>query len=140
MAALQRIVLFTRDLSAAVKFWNVDFGLTLLSSSPTWAQLSAGNGISLQIRETYSESHLTSGYAPILQFQVPDMDTLVPQLLMAGARLDGAIQYTPAFKLAMLRAPTGEMLSLLEDNPLADPSRTHPAHSPEMSTPSSALR
>lgn len=61
-----------------------------------------------------SEAAASTGYSPILSFNVPDLDTRVTALLSHGAVLDGPIKYPPHGKVAALRTPDGHMISLYE--------------------------
>ena len=55
------------------------------------------------------------GYSPVLAFTVEDLQGVLQRALAQGARMDGAIQYSPTGKVAALRAPTGEMVTLVEE-------------------------
>ena len=55
------------------------------------------------------------GYSPVLAFTVDDLQEVLQRALAQGARMDGAIQYAPSGKVAALRAPSGEMLTLVEE-------------------------
>ena len=114
-AVLQRVVLYVREAGAAAAFWSGALQLPVVASGEGWTELAAGGGARLTLQVVDRESHLCTGYSPVLQFGVADMDTLIPTLLQAGATLDGGIQYTPVFKVAMMRAPTGHMFAVKED-------------------------
>ena len=61
-----------------------------------------------------SEASASTGYSPILSFNVPDLDERVAALIGHGASLDGPIKYPPHGKVAALRSPDGHMISLYE--------------------------
>jgi len=117
MAVLRSVLLMTRDVAAASRFFAGTLGLRVVGMSPRgdWAMLAAAQHVTLQlVQVSDAEAPLSVGYSPVVQFNVPDLDVAIPAALMQGATLDGAIRYTPAGKVAMLRAPTGHMLSLCE--------------------------
>ena len=60
------------------------------------------------------EAYCTTGYTPFLSFQVADLQQTVSNMLHLGATLDGAIKYPASGKVAAVRAPDGQMLSLHE--------------------------
>lgn len=113
-------MLLVRNVQAATTFYTQTLNIPAVASTPEWSLLSGGDASSpsihiLQVSD--AEAPLSVGYSPIMQFAVADLDSVVPQALMAGAGLDGAIKYTPAGKVAVLRAPPaagGHMISLME--------------------------
>ena len=62
------------------------------------------------------EAYCTTGYTPFLSFQVVDLQQTVSNMLQLGGTLDGAIKYPASGKVAAIRAPDGQMLSLHEPN------------------------
>ena len=69
------------------------------------------------------EAACSTGYSPLINFQVEDLDSVIPQLLMHGAELDGPIKYPRHGKVAVLRSPDGHMVGiseLLPDQPGTD--------------------
>jgi catechol 2,3-dioxygenase-like lactoylglutathione lyase family enzyme len=117
MAALRRIVLLVRDVPAAARFYTDGLGLQVAAMSDDWAQLLPGGAAAPPLvlrRADGGEAQLTAGYTPMLQFDVTDMDALVPRLLALGAHLDGRIQYGPHGKVAALRSPDGHMIGVVE--------------------------
>lgn len=135
MAALRRVVLLCRDVDASAAWYSL-LGLSVTTSVPgAYARLEAapppagaqgqggGSGgpaaVALDLQAASREAELCTGYSPMLHFEVPSgLDTLVPQLLMAGGRLDGAIQHTEVAQVAVLRSPDGHFVSVAEPNAL----------------------
>lgn len=117
---LRSIMLLVRNVPAATAFYAQTLGLPAVASTPEWSLLAGGDATAPTVhilQVTDAESPLSVGYSPIMQFAVADLDAVVPQALMAGASLDGAIKYTPAGKVAVLRSPPaagGHMISLVE--------------------------
>lgn len=66
------------------------------------------------ITTTCSEAYATTGYSPVLAFNVPDLQDTLMRCLGLGATMDGAIQHTPRGAVAALRGPDGQMISLIE--------------------------
>lgn len=69
---------------------------------------------------TYSESQCSTGYSPLLTFEVDDMDGMIPRLIQLGASLDGSIRYEAYGKMAAVRSPDGHMVGLYEPANLPD--------------------
>ena len=57
---------------------------------------------------------LSTGYTPILNFDVGSMETAVAAAMERGGMLDGSIKYKSFGKVAALRSPDGHMLGLFE--------------------------
>ena len=118
-ARLAHVLLLQRDVAAAARFYEEGLGLRCRVRTPRWAEMDAGGGGVLALKEVATgEACLSVGYTPILSFRVDDLQGTVQRLLGLGARLDGAIRYPPgAGKVAALRGPDGHMLSLHELHP-----------------------
>lgn len=121
MASLRRLVLLCRDVDASAAWYGM-LGLSVTTKVPgTYCRLESGstNAMALDLQQTDKESELCTGYSPILHFEVPSgLDYLVPQLLMSGGILDGAIQHTDVAQVAVLRSPDGHFVSIAEPNRL----------------------
>jgi len=46
-----------------------------------------------------SESQCSSGYSPLINFEISDMDRTIPKLIELGAHLDGPILHQPYGKV-----------------------------------------
>jgi len=64
----------------------------------------------------YREADCSTGYSPILSFEVDDMDSTIQRIMMLGGRLDGPIKYPIEGKIASVRSPDGHMIGLFEAN------------------------
>ena len=62
----------------------------------------------------HREAYCTTGYTPFLSFNVIDLQQTVSNMLQLGATLDGPIKYPGTGKVAAVKAPDGQMLSLYE--------------------------
>jgi catechol-2,3-dioxygenase len=111
---LSRTLLFVRNLDAAGSFFHSALGLRVLHRSGSWLRLDVGGGAALDLQEIESEAALSVGYSPMLEFQVKDLPELVPRLLMSGATMDGPIRFEAEATVAVVRSPTGHMISLVE--------------------------
>mmetsp|Transcript_18510 Transcript_18510/g.22673 ORF Transcript_18510/g.22673 Transcript_18510/m.22673 type:complete len:141 (+) Transcript_18510:154-576(+) len=126
-----RVVLMVRGGSAgvasAVDFYQNALGLAVSRHTDEWAELHCGCGGSnqlnnnnsassfkLNIKAVDSEAQLSVGYAPILSFDVEDMDSVVARSVQMGANLDGPILYPAHGKVAAIRTPDGHMIGLYE--------------------------
>ena len=116
MAQLQRIVLFVRNSAKASQFYSC-LGLKTLVETPSRISMSIGteqSNIVLDLQETYSEAHLSTGYNPILHFRVKNIDDIIPTTLQLGATLDSSIERNNVATVATIRSPDGHVLSLAE--------------------------
>eukprot|EP00041_Stephanoeca_diplocostata_P008904 m.133185 g.133185 ORF g.133185 m.133185 type:complete len:126 (-) comp17530_c0_seq4:2347-2724(-) len=115
---IRSIVFLVRNLESSTKFYSGGLRLEVLQLCPhsRTAELSAGGDVTLSIQEmdSGSEAALSTGYSPFLNFEVSDFDKTMYSLLEMGAKMDGAIQYSPEGKLAALRSPDGHMIGLHE--------------------------
>ena len=126
---LGRIVMMVRGaegVAKAAEFYHGALGLTITRLTDDWAELRCGtmnsinsnnsnnDSISINLQAVHSEPQLSTGYTPILTFEVDDMDTVVSKCAQMGGHLDGPIQYPAHGKVAALRAPDGHMIGLYE--------------------------
>lgn len=117
-----RIVLMCRGsegLSKAADFYHQALGLAVTRITDDWAELNCSttkgqDSISINLQAVHSEAQLSTGYSPILSFEVDDMDSVVSRCAQMGGHLDGPIQYPAHGKVAALRAPGGQMIGLYE--------------------------
>eukprot|EP00656_Telonema_subtile_P000893 TRINITY_DN10429_c0_g1_i4.p1 TRINITY_DN10429_c0_g1~~TRINITY_DN10429_c0_g1_i4.p1 ORF type:complete len:121 (+),score=26.77 TRINITY_DN10429_c0_g1_i4:76-438(+) len=112
---LRNVMLLVRpsQFMSSVKFYNEGLGLPLLGCSDTWAEFDTGLS-KLVLKAAEEEAACSTGYSPLLNFEVPDLDSTVPELLMRGAVLDGPIKYPRQGKVAAIRSPDGHMIGLTE--------------------------
>ena len=108
-------MLFLRDVPRSVQFFRDGLGLPVTVASETFAEINAG-GVVIGLKSSESAAACTTGYSPLLQFDVDDMDTTVVRALSLGGTLDGPIKYPAHGKVACLRAPGGQMIGLYEPN------------------------
>lgn len=122
-AVLRHVLLLQRDVPAAAKFYREGLGLVVNVCTERWAELGDARPTSdassppptvIALKAVDSEAQRSTGYSPVLNFTVGDLDATVNNLLRAGAVLDGPIRYPPRGKVAALRAPDGHMLGLFE--------------------------
>ena len=111
---LSRTLLFVRNLDIAGSFFHTALGLNVLHRRGPWLRLDVGGGAALDLHEIKSEAALSIGYSPMLEFHVKVLPELVPRLLMNGATMDGPIRFEPEATVAVVRSPTGHMISLVE--------------------------
>ena len=71
---------------------------------------------STSICDPCREAYCTTGYTPFLSFNVADLQQTVSIMLQLGGTLDGPIKYPGSGKVAAVRAPDGQMLSLYESD------------------------
>jgi predicted enzyme related to lactoylglutathione lyase len=93
---------------------NTNESTTMPSPTIQQAQTQQQAQFRLSIKSVTSEAHLSSGYSPILSFDVDDMDNVISKCAQMGAHLDGPIQYPAHGKIAALRSPDGHLIGLYE--------------------------
>ena len=135
------IVLMVRDVTASKAFYTglglkaaaqledslVSFGARLcgagLKSLRTLTPLASwchdaetGCSVPLVLRagDPAKATDCIGGSTPIISLHVEDLDSCMAACMPAGAVMDGAIQYSPEGRLAVIRSPDGHMLTLLE--------------------------
>ena len=114
---LRGALVVVRDVGGAVEFLGPNgLGLPVVVASPTSATLGGVGSDDMQVgvQACQFEAECTQGYSPFLCVDVPDLDATVPNLIMKGAVLDGAVRHEVDGKFAVLRAPQGFMLALRE--------------------------
>jgi predicted enzyme related to lactoylglutathione lyase len=117
-ARLTRVILMVRSdgasLAKATEFYHSALGLQVLRVTDDWAELQDENRLSISLQAVPTEPQVSTGYSPILSFQVHDMDTTIAKCVQMGGHLDGPIQYPAHGKVAALRSPDGHMIGLYE--------------------------
>jgi catechol 2,3-dioxygenase-like lactoylglutathione lyase family enzyme len=130
LANLSRVVLMVRSgqgLANALEFYSAGLGLQVVRATDEWADLrttplpsSAASpqqqqpSLSICLRAVTSEAQVATGYSPLLQFQVENMDDVVAKCVQLGGHLDGPIQYPAHGKIAAVRSPDGHMIGIYE--------------------------
>mmetsp|Transcript_14713 Transcript_14713/g.37244 ORF Transcript_14713/g.37244 Transcript_14713/m.37244 type:complete len:121 (+) Transcript_14713:1394-1756(+) len=113
---LANVLLMQRDLQQAVKFYTKGLGLTVASESPKYAELTCSAGSTIALKQAQGEALCSTGYSPMLSFNVADLQGTITRLISMGAHLDGPIRYPTFGKVAAMRAPDGHMISLFESD------------------------
>ena len=111
---LRNLVLIVKDPVQSANFYVDALGLSIKLQSESMVEMDAG-GMSIVLKQAgYQASLLTTGYSPIMTFDVVDVDHAIATALTKGAMLDGPIK-RPAFgKFASIRSPDGHMIGLFE--------------------------
>lgn len=128
--SLRQVLLLTRDVASSTRFFQ-GIGLKVLpNASEDFAELevivnssSSNNNNRMQslptlaIQRVEREADCSTGYSPLLHFDVPDLDVVITNLLTSGGRLDGPIKYPIQGRACAVRSPCGHMVGLFEPNP-----------------------
>eukprot|EP00640_Fibrocapsa_japonica_P004691 CAMPEP_0113938162 /NCGR_PEP_ID=MMETSP1339-20121228/4569_1 /TAXON_ID=94617 /ORGANISM="Fibrocapsa japonica" /LENGTH=141 /DNA_ID=CAMNT_0000941135 /DNA_START=122 /DNA_END=547 /DNA_ORIENTATION=- /assembly_acc=CAM_ASM_000762 len=111
------IILLVKEsqLEDTIQFYNDGLGLEFKHENDEFAEFDTG-GTRLVIKGVEDEASCTTGFSPMLCFDVDDMDATIQRMLGMGARLDGPIQYPVHGKVASVRTPEGHMIGLFETN------------------------
>ncbi|QDZ17766.1 glyoxalase/bleomycin resistance protein/dihydroxybiphenyl dioxygenase [Chloropicon primus] len=115
-ARLANVLLLQRDVQHAIKFYSKGLGLHLASESPKYAELTCSAGNTIALKQVEGEALRSTGYSPMLSFNVEDLQGTLTRLLSLGAHMDGPIRYPTFGKVAAVRAPDGHMISLFESD------------------------
>lgn len=123
-AHLSRVVLMVRageGFAHSLNFYSAGLGLAVHRATDDWAVLSLTLSSSsttptttLCLQAVTSEAQLATGYSPLLQFHVHNLNQVVAQCIQLGGHLDGPIQYPAHGTMAALRTPDGHMIGLYE--------------------------
>lgn len=91
---LARVVLMVRGnegVAMAANFYHRALGLPLHRVTDEWAELTMGHGddsnssaVVLHVQATGSEGQLSTGYSPVLTFEVSNMDQTIAACVQAG--------------------------------------------------------
>jgi len=112
---LGRTVLMVRELESSVQFYREALGWNLVRvAEGEFAEFEVVCGSKMMLTVAKNEAQLSTGYSPLLSFDVLDMDSTVAKCAQLGAHLDGPIQYPAHGKVAALRTPDGHMIGLYE--------------------------
>ena len=115
---LHSVLLLVPSAARAALFYGGALGLPLLTEAAGWQRLSLGGAVELLVQEAPALSAPSlSVPAPVLQLRVRSsrFDELLPALLGAGGTLEAPIEFLPAGRLCVVRAPVdagGHLLSL----------------------------
>mmetsp|Transcript_16390 Transcript_16390/g.41594 ORF Transcript_16390/g.41594 Transcript_16390/m.41594 type:complete len:160 (-) Transcript_16390:548-1027(-) len=110
---LHRVMLSVRDVAASTHLYTSALGMAVIRQTPTFCHLSDGRA-SIALAETQSEAMLSTGYNPLLCFNVVDLDSTLTAMLQQGARLDGPVRHPEIGKCCSVRTPDGHMINLFE--------------------------
>lgn len=140
---LSRVVLMVRPgdgLAKALEFYTTGLGLHVARVTDEWADLRTTTSsalsqqqqqplllppsLSICLQVVTSEAQVTTGYSPILQFQVANMDACITKCVQLGGQLDGPIQYPAHGKMAVVRSPDGHMIGIYEPASVDDDTTT----------------
>jgi len=113
-------------MARALEFYTAGLGLEAARVTDEWAELrttsrdKASNNsstapMSVCLQVVTSEAQVTTGYSPLLQFQLENMDDCIAKCVqLLGGHLDGPIQHPAHGKAAALRSPDGHMIGVYE--------------------------
>ena len=102
-------------LAKATEFYGSGLGLQVVRATDDWAELQTENqSLAISLQGVTSESQLSTGYSPLLTFEVNDMDSIIAKCCQLGGQMDGPIQFKAHGKVAAMRAPCGHMIGIFE--------------------------
>ena len=116
--SLRSIILSVKNPALTADFLTSVLGLVVRHESASMVELCGPSARATQppivIKEANVAASLSTGYTPILNFDVNSMEGAVAAAMERGGMLDGAIKYKSFGKVAALRSPDGHMLGLFE--------------------------
>jgi len=111
---LKNIILFSRDIEKTSSFFAEGLGLKVKYQSKQLVELRDSQNMRILLKQVKSEAFCTTGYNPLLNFKVDDLDFSVDKLKNYGAVLDGDVLNEDKKKIACLKGPDGHMIGLVE--------------------------
>jgi len=93
VCGLHSVTFFVRNLERSARFFSEGLGLTIASTTSSHIHLQGQNSPTVELHQSPSEAHCSTGFSPMITFTVDDMDSRVPRMIELGATLDGAVQY-----------------------------------------------
>jgi len=115
--SLRQIVLLVKNARTSASFFESAIGLKIMHESTDQIQMNSptiASTVPIILKESTNVSQLTTGYTPILCFDVNSMDNTLTKALEMGAVLDGPIKYPIQGKFASIKSPDGFMIGLFE--------------------------
>lgn len=110
-AQFKYVMLMVSDVMKTVQFYREGLGLEVKVESPAWAELDAG-GTTIALH--HAPGGATSGEGTILSFNVDDIHAALAALEAVGGKLEGQIREPSFGKVAAVRSPEGQLISLLQ--------------------------
>lgn len=119
MSRLEGILLLVRDVAKSVSFYGPHgLGLKVLhnSAAAVLLELNGNTGAKLRILQAQegNEAPLSTGYTPMISFEVDNVQDKVMKLVAAGAYMDGPIKYANNCVSASVKTPDGHMVGLVQ--------------------------
>jgi predicted enzyme related to lactoylglutathione lyase len=110
-AQFRHVMLMVKDVAAAVDFFHRGLGLPIKAQSPNWAEVEA-NGTTIAFHHVAEPPQM--GSSSILSFHVTDIYGAIAQLEALGGSLEGPVREPSFGKVAAVRSPQGQLISLLQ--------------------------
>ncbi|QCS51074.1 VOC family protein (plasmid) [Picosynechococcus sp. PCC 11901] len=110
-AQFRHVMLMVEDVAAAIDFFHRGLGLPIKAQSPTWGEVEA-NGTTIAFHSVAEPPK--TGSTPILSFCVADVYGAIAQLEALGGSLEGRVREPSFGKVAAVRSPQGQLISLLQ--------------------------
>lgn len=113
--ALKYILLLEPSIPRAIDFYQRGLGATLRVATTSWAELDVGHSrIALKHLDRTRLQTPGTGTAPMLVFDVDNVQDRLTRLLEMGARMDGGVQYmVDGSRLAVVHSPTGYCIGIV---------------------------
>ena len=115
--ALRNLILMAQNPSKTANFLVQTVGLIVKHESAAMVELRDTSDILpiiIKSSDGLSPSVLSTGYSPVMTFDVSNMEASITKAIELGGILDGGIKYPVYGKFASVRSPEGFMIGLFE--------------------------
>jgi hypothetical protein len=115
--SLRSIIMTVKQPSVTAEFLKSVVGLTQNYQTESMVELnspSISSGPPIIIKASSNVATLATGYSPILNFDIANMETSITKAIELGGMLDGTIKYKSFGKIAAVRSPDGHVIGLFE--------------------------
>eukprot|EP00949_MAST-11_sp_MAST-11-sp1_P000416 g416.t1 len=112
-ACLRSILLAVEDVPQVTKFFHEGLDVDVIHVTENWARLQASE-LAIELKKEPAPREKASMPLSFLNFDVPNIDEKIPQLLQLGGQLDGAIEYTLRGTIASIEISGGHRIGIFE--------------------------
>ena len=81
---LRYLLMLSRDVPRAARFYQDALGLSVSACTETWAEVEVHGGTKLAIKAAEGEAFATTGFSPFVVLDVEGLDELVPRALQVS--------------------------------------------------------
>ena len=116
MSRLSKLLVFVRDIGPASSFYSTILGCPITLSSKTQVEIDIGSEIKLILRQSQGEAHCSTGYSPLLLFQVKNINFVKESLSNYKINLESEGETSDGNKMISFKGLDGMMIAVSENN------------------------